>query len=226
MLAGQTGLDKGELDAGFEPGLRMAVDHVADEAALLDLERAWVQAEIEKDADTLARILDDRFLATFSSGRTLDKTAFIAIITGDDSHVMLSCDFSDARLIVDADTAVIVDTATMRGTRDGAPYTAPARVTTTYIKRDGAWRILAEHLNALAGPSLSAAESRPRHASAATARAIRRRPDCVALRKRVGCLTRSDKVELVQAERADGEDGAGCSCRSRDAGTCVLRKLL
>ena len=134
------------------------MDHLTDEEAVLRLEQVWVRAEIEKDADTLARILDDRFLATFSSGRTLDKTAFIALITGDDSHIMLSCDFTDGRLIVDADTAVIVDTATMRGTRNDAAYKAPARVTSTYIKRGGAWRILAEHLNTLAGPSSSAAQ--------------------------------------------------------------------
>ena len=131
----------------------MSVDQTADETALLDLERAWVRAEIEKDAGTLRRILDDRFLATFGSGRTLDKAGFIALITGDDLHVMLSCDFTDRRLILDADTAVIVDTATMRGTRGGAPYATPARVTATYVRRDGAWRILAEHLNALASAS-------------------------------------------------------------------------
>jgi len=131
----------------------MAVDQLADEHALLDLERVWVQAEVEKDADTLRRILDDRFIATFSSGRTVDKADFIALITGDPSHTMVSVDFTDQSVIVEAGAAVIVDTATMRGTRNGDPYVATARVTAVYVKRDGAWRILAEHLNALVGPS-------------------------------------------------------------------------
>ena len=62
---------------------------------------------------------------------------------------MHSHDLTDRSMIVDADTAVIVDTDTMRGTRNGEPCTAKARVTAVYIKRDGAWRILAEHLAAL-----------------------------------------------------------------------------
>jgi ketosteroid isomerase-like protein len=126
----------------------MSVGHSADEEALLQLEQVWVRAEIEKDTATLRRILDDRFIATFTSGRTIDKAAFIAVIVGDGSSVMHSHDLTDRSMIVDADTAVIVDTDTMRGTRNGEPYTAKARVTAVYIKRDGAWRILAEHLAA------------------------------------------------------------------------------
>ena len=128
-------------------------DHSADEEALLQLEQVWVRAEIDKDAETLRRILDDRFIATFTSGRAIDKTAFITVIVGDGSSVMHSHDLTDRRMVVDADTAVIVDTDTIRGARNGEPYTAKARVTATYIKRDGEWRILAEHLAALTDAS-------------------------------------------------------------------------
>lgn len=127
----------------------MSGDHRAEEEALLDLEQVWVQAETEKDAETLERILHDRFIATFSGGQTVDKAAFIALICGDGSSVMHSHDFTDRRMVIDAHTAVIVDTDTIRGARNGQPRTLRARVTSTYIKRDGAWRILAEHLTAL-----------------------------------------------------------------------------
>ena len=127
----------------------MSVDGATDEERLLKLERVWMQAEVEKDTQTLRRILDDRFVATFSSGRTLDKADFVALFEGDGSHVMHSCEAAERQMIIDADTAVVVDTATMRGTRNGEAYATRARVTATYIKRDGAWRILAEHIHSL-----------------------------------------------------------------------------
>jgi hypothetical protein len=112
-----------------------------------------LRAEVENDTGALGRMLDDHFIATFSSGRTIDKTQFIALFDGTGSQTMHSCDLTDRQAIIDAGTAVIVDTATMRGTRNGEPYAATARVTATYIKRGGEWRILAEHLSAL--PSAS-----------------------------------------------------------------------
>jgi ketosteroid isomerase-like protein len=129
----------------------MSVDHRDEEQALLGLEQVWVRAETERDADTLRRILDDRFVATFSSGQTVDKTEFIALICGSPT-TMLSHDLADRRVIVAGDAAVIVDTDTIRGTRNGEAHRLVARLTTTYVKRDGEWRILAEHLTALPAP--------------------------------------------------------------------------
>jgi ketosteroid isomerase-like protein len=48
--------------------------------------------------------------------------------------------------VIDGDTAVLVGTDTARGTRDGAAYTAVYRYTVTYIRRQGRWLTLAEHI--------------------------------------------------------------------------------
>ncbi len=49
-------------------------------------------------------------------------------------------------MIVDGDTAVLVGTDTARGVKNGATYTAVYRYTVTYIRREGQWRALAEHI--------------------------------------------------------------------------------
>jgi hypothetical protein len=48
-------------------------------------------------------------------------------------------------VIIDGDTAVVLGTETLHGTRDGAAYTGVLRYTVTYIRRHGSWRALAEH---------------------------------------------------------------------------------
>jgi ketosteroid isomerase-like protein len=116
------------------------------EREVLDLERAWVNAEIDRDEAALRAILDDQFVCTFGSGRLLDKEAFIRAIIGDGSNSMLSHDLTERTFVLDGDTAVVVDTDTVRGTNKGASYTNVLRATAVYVRREGSWRVLAEHL--------------------------------------------------------------------------------
>ena len=113
---------------------------------LLDLETEWTVAEEKHDEETLRRILDDRFIATFGAGKTYDKEAFIALFTATDTDASKSQTITDDAVIIDGDTAVLVGTDTARGTRNGVAYTVVYRYTTTYIRRHGHWVALAEHI--------------------------------------------------------------------------------
>jgi uncharacterized protein (TIGR02246 family) len=113
---------------------------------VLKLEREWTAAEIKRDAATLRRILDDRFVVTFGAGEAIDKEGFIKNVVGDDTDVILSQDLTDETVRVDRDTAVLVETDTVHGTNKGEPYTQVLRITTTYIKRHGRWLALAEQM--------------------------------------------------------------------------------
>lgn len=113
---------------------------------VLDLEKKWVEAEIKHDEATLRRILDDKFVASFGAGKPYDKEAFIKGILGGDVDPTESQTLTDRTVIIDGDTAVVVGTDTERGTKRGAPFTAVARYTVTYIRRQGQWVALAEHL--------------------------------------------------------------------------------
>jgi hypothetical protein len=113
---------------------------------VLDLEQEWVAAEHNHDAAVLRRILDDKFVASFGTGKPYDKEAFIKEIISGDVDPTESQTLTDRTTIIDNDTAVVVGTDTERGTRKGVAYTAVARYTVTYVHRNGRWVALAEHL--------------------------------------------------------------------------------
>lgn len=113
---------------------------------VLDFGREWAAAETKRDAAALDRILDDKFLASFGSDKPYDKAAFIKALTRAEVDPTESQTLTDESVIVDGDTAVVVGTDTLQGTKKGTAYTEVARYTATYVYRDGRWRALAEHL--------------------------------------------------------------------------------
>src|ERR1700751_3072875 len=78
---------------------------------VLDLGKVWVNAEVKRDAATLRRILDDKFVASFGTEKPYDKEAFIKLLTTGDDFIE-SETLTDETVIVDHDTAVVVGTDT------------------------------------------------------------------------------------------------------------------
>jgi len=113
---------------------------------VLNLEDEWVTAEYNRDAAALRRILDDKFVASFGAEKPYDKEAFIKLIVSGDVDPTESQTLTDRIVIIDHDTAVVVGIDTERRTRNGAMHMAVYRYTVTYIRRDGRWVALAEHL--------------------------------------------------------------------------------
>jgi hypothetical protein len=112
---------------------------------VLDLENEWVTAEMKHDAATLRRILDDKFVASFGAAKPYDKEGFMKEIVSGDVDRTESQTLTDRKAMVDEDTAVIVGTDTLHGTKKGTAYTEVARYTVTYIRHEQ-WVTLAEHL--------------------------------------------------------------------------------
>jgi ketosteroid isomerase-like protein len=117
----------------------------ADEQALLKLEREWVAAEARHDVVALQAILDDKFVATFGAGKLLDKNAFIKDVTAGAIDTTESQELSGQTSVLPGDTAVVVETDTIRGMRNGQESESVYRFTVTYIRRGGHWFALAEH---------------------------------------------------------------------------------
>lgn len=114
---------------------------------ILSLCQTWDDAENEKNAATLRGILDDRFVATFGAGKTVDKQGYIKAAIGDGVvDATASQALADVRVVVDGDTAVILGVNTGRGTKKGSVYSSAARFTVTWVWRHGHWRALAEHI--------------------------------------------------------------------------------
>ena len=131
------------------------------ERQVLQLEQEWTAAEIKRDEMKLRQILDDQFVVTFGSGDVVDKEGFIKAVIGDENEVILSQDLSDETIRIVGDTAVVVLTDTVHGTSKGEPYTQVLRITTTYIRREGKWLALAEHMVARKPPSESSVVTSP-----------------------------------------------------------------
>lgn len=117
------------------------------EQEVIATESEWVQAEVDRDAAVLDRVLDDRFLLNSRNGGTRDKTSLIADVMG---WRMLAQTISDRTVVVDGDTAIVFGTATFRFAVEGQDdAVSAARYTTTYVKRDGRWRAIALHMTSL-----------------------------------------------------------------------------
>ncbi len=125
------------------PGPQIAEANAA-KRVLLELEKEWADAEDRGDATVMRRILDQRFVATIGVA-TYDREAFIKLFSGGVDPTA-SHSLTYQAVIIDGDTAVLVGTDTARSTREGEVHTTTYRYTTTYIRRGGRWRALAEHV--------------------------------------------------------------------------------
>ncbi len=109
----------------------LEVGGAGGQSELVALDDAWIDAEVRHDSAALEKILDDGFLATFASGKTLDRTAFLAWIT---QAQIAPFSVVHDEIRVHGDTAVVVDS-----TADGEN-----KFVWIAIKRDRQWRVIAE----------------------------------------------------------------------------------
>ena len=114
------------------------------EQQLRQLELEWTAAEKNRDAATLRRILDDRFVSFGSSGKPVGKEEFISEVIGADSDPILSQELTDQTFVIAANTAVVFETDTIQTLRSGKPHKQVLRISATYANRDGRWVALAE----------------------------------------------------------------------------------
>jgi len=124
MLAGSIGM---QIGAAAEGSHESSV--TAEAAAVLEVEDAWVQAELNNDESTLRRVLDDRFVANHNDGTTSDKEDMI--------QSALSWDMTGQTI---TERTVLVRSA------DGEESVSFLRYTTTYVKRQQGWRAIALHM--------------------------------------------------------------------------------
>jgi len=114
----------------------------ADE--LRALEQRWVDAEIRRDAAAVAELLDEQFFIVFDTRKPIDKEQFVKAVP---SFTSTSQVLSEQVVRIAGDTGVVTGHITLEGTNhEGNHYTQNGRYTATYIRRQGRWRALAEHI--------------------------------------------------------------------------------
>jgi len=108
---------------------------------VLATEDAYVAAELARDEAALRRLVDDRFAFNSSHGTTTDKEALIESVLA--MH-MVGQTISERSVLVEDHVALVFGTTELRFAGPGEPETkSTLRYTSTFILREGAWRLLA-----------------------------------------------------------------------------------
>jgi len=117
---------------------------------VLRTEREQRDAYLRRDIAKTERLVADEFI--FTSGRDIgDKTTLLGFLKSTSVDPTLTLTAEDTRVKVDGDTAIVVGRRIERRRREdnNREGTAYARYVRTYIKREGRWQLLAEHLEAI-----------------------------------------------------------------------------
>jgi ketosteroid isomerase-like protein len=139
MLVGSIGI---QIEAAAEGNDESGV--TAEQAAVLQVEDDWVQAELNNDGATLRRVLDDRFVINHNDGTTSGKEDLIQSAL---NWNMTSQTITERTILVDGNIAVICGTTMLRfESADGEESVSFLRYTTTYVKREQGWRAIALHM--------------------------------------------------------------------------------
>ena len=109
------------------------------QAELIALDDAWIDAEVHGDRAALERILHEEFLATYPSGRTVDRDTFIDSILKNDIAPFV---VTHESIRVHGDTALVIDVSESGNTK----YTWVA------VRMNGQWRVISETFSKVAPP--------------------------------------------------------------------------
>ena len=116
----------------------------SEERRVLAVEDEYVAAEVSRDEEALRRLVDDRFVFNSNDGKTLDKAGLIGSVLGLN---MIAQTISERTVLVEGDIGVVFGTTELRfagGRKEDT--TSVLRYSSTYVKREGQWRMLALHM--------------------------------------------------------------------------------
>jgi ketosteroid isomerase-like protein len=120
---------------------------------VLKTEREQRGAYLRRDVAATNRLVADEFVLTIQGGEIGNKANLITFLKEEPVDPTLTLDAEDTQVRVNGDTAVVTGRRIERRRRpdnnqEGVAY---ARYTRTYVKRQGRWQLLAEHLQAIPG---------------------------------------------------------------------------
>jgi hypothetical protein len=120
----------------------------AEEQRVLAAEDEYVAAEVRRDEPALRRVIDDRFVLNSSTGSTSGKEELIQAVL---KLSMVGQTIRERTVLIEGNMAIVFGTADIRFAPQGKPETTSSlRYTSTYINRDGQWRMLALQMQARA----------------------------------------------------------------------------
>lgn len=120
-----------------------ATEDGAEEAALYQIERDWLDAAVNKDRAKLDAILAKDYVGKGDDG-TRNKSQSLARITGSGFKIE-SAAIENMQAMVFGETAIVHGVNTGTAIIGGKTYTNPLRWTDVFEKRDGRWQAVVSY---------------------------------------------------------------------------------
>jgi ketosteroid isomerase-like protein len=112
----------------------------AVEQEIMKLEQTLGDATIKKDRATLERVFAADYMYTHSNGVVMNKAEEITDTMSGDSQWTAAA-FSDLKVRVFGDVAIVTGVETLRGKAKGY-VSGPRRITDLFVRRDGRWQMV------------------------------------------------------------------------------------
>ncbi len=118
-----------------------SVRQQTEEQHVMAAEDEYVAAEVARDEAALRRLVDDRFALNTGKGTIVGKEKFIESIL---KMTMVGQAIRERSILVEGVIALVFGTAELRFANPGKEDTVQnLRYTSTYVNRQGQWRMLA-----------------------------------------------------------------------------------
>lgn len=123
----------------------------ASDAAIPELtaiDATWNDLRLKPDVEGLDKLLVDDWLLTHSDGRVQTKAEYLAELKTR-TRANQAIRNEDVRTRIYAETGVVTGTSVQSGVTNGQPFSGRFRFTRVWVRRDGAWRMVASHSSRL-----------------------------------------------------------------------------
>jgi ketosteroid isomerase-like protein len=119
------------------------------EVRLVALEHLWNEAQVNRDANALARMIGDKFVNTEWDGEVSERGQFLADIA-DPRFKPIGLTIQNLKVILYNNTAVVTGIYHAKGTYQGKAYDHMGPFTDTWVSVDNDnWQCVASHTSLL-----------------------------------------------------------------------------
>ena len=117
----------------------------AGDRAVMEAEKAYVDAIVKGDHVALNNLLDDQYVFTNTEGATLDRGAHLGRFKGGNYRFATKADIDDVKVRwAGNDTAIVTGRLNFQGA-DTQPADGHSRYTHVWVKKMGRWRLVSNH---------------------------------------------------------------------------------
>jgi ketosteroid isomerase-like protein len=125
-------------------GLAGSAQESSEAATIRALEMKWADSYKKRQVDIMSSLISDDYVITMEDGSVYGKVGFISHTAVPSEHVDIS-EFSDLKIRMHGDAAVVTGSYHEQGQSGGKPYEYRDRMTDLWMKTDGKWKLVASH---------------------------------------------------------------------------------